>query len=156
MDKETKALLFGKMKHYGQKDDDGKSYFLTHCLQVYHIMTKITNDEDMLCAAILHDTLEDTDTTYEELVEKFGERVAKLVSMVTHDGDKDKGGYYFPRLKKEDDIDLFRDAVCIKFADRLSNISRMTAWDTGRKEHYLKRSKFWKIAVDDFMNQRIK
>lgn len=156
MDNIEKAIHFAADKHREQVDDDGLSYFEEHLCQVLNIINQITDNDDVRCAAILHDTLEDTDTTYEELVEEFGERVAKLVSMVSHDGSPEKGGYYFPRLKKEDDIDLFRDAVCIKFADRLSNLSRMAAWDIGRKEHYLKRSKFWKIAIDDFMNQRIK
>jgi len=37
----------------------------------------------------------------------------------------------------------------IKFADRLSNVSRMKPWETGRQEHYLRRSKFWKNDVND-------
>lgn len=95
------------------------------------------NNADVICAAYLHDTLEDTDTTYDELVKEFGPRVAELVYEVTQEGSKDNYGYYFPRLKS-------KDAILIKFADRASNIARMDAWPESRKEQYLNKSKFWR------------
>lgn len=135
--KTSVAHHFARVIHKGQKDDSGKPYFLAHICQVVDIITQVTSDEDIICAAYLHDAIEDTDTTYEELKEMFGQRVANLVMEVTHEGKKDEIGYYFPRLKT-------KDGILIKFADRLSNLSRMEAWDEGRKQHYLKRSKFWK------------
>ena len=130
-----KAKEFAKNKHNGQVDDSGKNYFNVHIEQVVSILQCITEDEDIISAGYLHDTIEDTQTTKEELVIEFGERVASLVLEVTHEGDKTLG-YYFPRL-------LSRDAILIKFADRLSNLSRMEAWSDKRKNHYLSRSKFW-------------
>jgi len=132
-----KAYAFAKMKHGDQKDDCGKSYFDAHVKQVAMIMKQITEEEELVMAAFLHDTIEDTNTTYEELVKEFGQRVADLVMEVTHDGTNDNFGYYFPRLKS-------KDGILLKFADRLSNLSRMESWDIGRQEHYLKKSKFWK------------
>ena len=131
------VIRFASEKHKDQKDDIGKPYFDTHILQVVSILEKVTQDPYILAAGFLHDTIEDTNTTYDELVENFGKRVADLVMEVTHDGKKDEIGYYFPRLKS-------KDAILIKFADRLSNLSRMEAWDIARQEHYLKKSKFWK------------
>lgn len=136
----SKALTFGAKAHHGQKDDNGKDYFQTHCLQVLQILTHLTKDTDVWVAAILHDTIEDTDVTYEKIKEEFGEVVADLVNELTHEGDKDTG-YIFPRLHS-------RSAIIIKFADRLSNLTRMDAWDDKRIEHYLKRSKFWKSEND--------
>ncbi len=133
----NEAWFFAEKKHKGQFDDEGKDYFLAHVTQVADIVELITNDEDVICAALLHDTIEDTDTTYEELVEHFGKRVADLVMEVTHEGKKDEKGYYFPRLHS-------KEGIMIKFADRLSNLSRMGAWPEDRKKQYLKRSKFWK------------
>ncbi len=138
MNKIIKAFKFAEKKHEGQKDDSGGDYFTEHIRHVYHIfVAKHDCDTSVLCAALLHDTLEDTDTTYEELVKEFGVKVADLVNEVTHEGSKDEYGYYFPRLKT-------REGIMIKFADRLSNLSRMESWNIGRQEHYLKRSKFWK------------
>lgn len=132
-----KAVIFAREKHKGQLDDDGIDYFSSHIQQVEQIVRKVTEDEDVICAALLHDTLEDTSTTYEELVENFGKRIADLVNEVTHEGKADSKGYYFPRLKS-------KDAILIKFADRLSNLSRMNSWPLDRQSHYLKKSKFWK------------
>ena len=132
-----KAEKFAREKHKGQKDDEGNDYFETHCRNVFRILMNVTKDNHILIAGLLHDTLEDTNTTLDELKKEFGNRVANLVYEVTHEGKKDEKGFYFPRLKT-------KEAIMIKFADRLSNISRMNNWNENRKEHYLKKSKFWR------------
>ena len=129
----TKAKNFAKHKHDGYKRDNGEDYYESHCLQVYNILQNITSDKEILCAGLLHDTIEDTNTTYEEIASKFGSRVADLVMEVTHAERKD----YFPKLKTI-------DGILIKFADRLSNLSEMTAWNEKEINQYIKRSKFWK------------
>ncbi len=139
-DKLLKAIAFAQEKHRGQLDDSGKDYFEEHCLQVYNILNTVTEDQNLLCAALLHDTYEDTDTTYEEVLRIFGKDIADLVNEVTQEGQKDSKGYYFPRLKTQ-------RGIMLKFADRLSNLSRMEAWDDKRREHYLKKSKFWKSEI---------
>lgn len=135
------AYEFAYIKHKGQLDDNGKSYFDSHIIQVVDILYKVTKDKNILATALLHDTLEDTDTTLKELEKEFGKRIAGLVYELTHEGKKDHYGYYFPRLKSQ-------KAILIKFADRLSNLSRMEAWDDKRRKHYLKISKFWKDGND--------
>jgi (p)ppGpp synthase/HD superfamily hydrolase len=131
----AKAIKFAKEKHNKQKDDEGHPYFY-HVIKVGDTIKNFTNDEEVIASAYLHDTLEDTDTTYEELVKEFGERVASIVHEVTHEGNKSRG-FYFPRLKS-------KEAIMIKLADRLHNISRMDCWDEDRQEYYLKRTRFWK------------
>lgn len=133
----TKAADFARMKHHNQLDDSGKPYFDAHIVQVVKQLEVITQDENILAAAYLHDTVEDTDTTYEELIEEFGQKVADLVMEVTHEGEKDNYGRWFPRLKT-------REGIMIKLADRNSNISRMDAWSEQRRQHYLKKTCFWK------------
>jgi (p)ppGpp synthase/HD superfamily hydrolase len=131
------AMKFAQKKHEGQIDDEGKDYFKAHVWQVFKILYTVCYDRDIIIAGLLHDTIEDTATTYNELVEHFGQRVADLVMEVTHEGKKDSKGYYFPRLRS-------KGAIMIKFADRLSNLSRMEGWEADRQKQYLKRSKFWK------------
>jgi guanosine-3',5'-bis(diphosphate) 3'-pyrophosphohydrolase len=133
----NKAKKFARIKHRGQIDDHGKNYFHGHLEQVAEIMKTVTKDPELIAAAYLHDTLEDTDTTHQDLVDRFGQRVADLVYEVTHEGKKDEKGYYFPRLES-------KDAILLKFADRLSNLSRMDCWPKGRQEQYLRKSKFWR------------
>lgn len=118
-------------------DDCGQPYFFSHIVQVVEILKKITEDKDILAAAYLHDTIEDTQTTYEEIKENFGHKIADLVMEVTHEGKKDSKGFYFPRLSS-------KEGILIKFADRLSNLSRMESWDEKRQKNYLMKSKFWK------------
>lgn len=127
-----KAVEFSKKKHGLMVDDGGKNYFQAHVIPVYFILRQITDDADTLTASLLHDTLEDTNTTYEEIVKEFGKRVADLVMEVTKEGYN-----YFPRLES-------KEAILIKFADRLSNLSRMEVWDKDRQEQYLLKSKFWR------------
>jgi len=133
----ARAKEFAEQKHGDQLDDSGLNYFIHHVLQVGQLVELVTKDDSIIAAAYLHDTLEDTDTTLSELEEKFDKRIAGLVHELTHEGHKDSRGYYFPQLKS-------RDAILIKFADRLSNLSRMEAWDDERKAQYIKKSKFWR------------
>lgn len=135
-----KAKLFAQVKHKGQLDDNGLDYFKEHIEVVANIVALVTDDEQVIIAAYLHDTLEDTNTTVQELNIEFGDKVTALVLELTQEGAKDEHGYYFPRLHSQ-------EGIMIKFADRLSNMSRMQSWDEKRRKHYLKKSKFWKSEV---------
>lgn len=140
-----RAAAAAQQMHAGQKEDTGRPYII-HPEQVYNILLQITSDHVLLAAAWLHDVIEDTECTYDDLVKEFGEEIADLVNEVTHEGKKDSLGFYFPRLKTE-------RGVLLKFADRLSNLSRMENWDEKRRAHYLKRSKFWKSQSDHEIEQ---
>ena len=70
-----------------------------------------------------------------DLVREFNKPIADLVLELTQEGDKETG-YYFPRLRS-------RKAVLVKFADRLSNLSRMDDWPGDRQQIYLEMSRFW-------------
>lgn len=131
----TKAMFFATKKHENQYDDEGKHYFF-HPMKVAEILKLITEDDNLIAAAYLHDTLEDTDTTYEELVEKFNQDIADLVVEVTK-AKNEKGEKIFPNLKTQ-------RGMILKFADRLHNISRMESWSEEKKEKYLQSSIFWK------------
>ena len=60
-------------------DDSGKSYYKAHLLQVLDTIQLVTDDEDIHCAAVLHDNIEDTYVTYDMIKHDFGQRVADLV-----------------------------------------------------------------------------
>jgi len=132
-----KALEFASEKHKGQLDDQGRPYFFAHIVQVHSILKDVTDDEEILCAGILHDVIEDTDTSYEDLIKEFNKPIADLVRELTQQGDWETG-YYFPQLKT-------RKAVMVKFADRLSNLSRMDDWPGDRQQEYLGMSRFWPV-----------
>lgn len=132
---EEKALEFASIKHAGQLDDQGRPYFFAHIIQVYSLLKNVCDDEEVLCAGILHDTIEDTGTSYEELVREFNKEIADLVLELTFQGDE-VSGRYFPLLRS-------RKAVVVKFADRLSNLVRMVDWPGDWQEGYLRNSVFW-------------
>jgi (p)ppGpp synthase/HD superfamily hydrolase len=130
-----KALEYASEKHKGQLDDQGRPYFFAHIVQVHSILKDVTEDPEILCAGILHDIIEDTDTTYKDLVHEFNKPIADLVHELTHEGNRGTG-YYFPRLRS-------KKAIIVKFADRLSNLSRMDDWHGDRQLTYLNMSRFW-------------
>lgn len=132
-----KAAAFAEYAHTGQLDDNGQDYYKAHIVQVVNILRQVTTNQDILAAAYLHDIIEDTSVTAIDLAQQFGTKVAMLVWEVTHEGQKDSTGYSFPNLSSQ-------EAIMIKFADRLSNISRMETWDQKRKDQYLKKSRFWR------------
>ncbi len=130
-----KALKYATEKHKNQLDDSGKSY-IVHPIQVCEILSMVANDDtNLLAAAYLHDVIEDCGVTYFDLERNFNKDIADLVMEVTKIViNRVK---YFPRLSTQ-------RGIMLKFADRLSNISRMESWSEKRKKHYLKSSKFWK------------
>ena len=141
-----KAIKFGTDKHEGQLDDAGQSYFAAHLLNVFNILSNVTIDENLLCAGLLHDTIEDAGVTYEELVKEFNKDIADLVMEVTHielfDKKGNKLGTSFPRLKT-------KRGIMLKFADRLSNLSRIDCWAKTRQDHYLRKSRFWYANLEE-------
>lgn len=76
------AARFAKNKHEGQMRASGEPYYL-HPMAVASILADMGLDDETIITAILHDTVEDTDTTLEELSKKFGKNVASLVDGVT-------------------------------------------------------------------------
>ena len=135
MNQTYKAIEFALKKHKGQKYNINKDFFFAHPWQVFQVLSLITKDETILCAALLHDTLEDTNTTLKELKKEFGDEVANLVYEVTNEDGEN--GKCFPRLES-------KKAIILKFADRLLNLTNIDCWSEKKQNWYLKKSKFWR------------
>ena len=76
------AFEYARAYHGGQLRKDGSPY-ITHPLEVAHLVAELGLDADSIMAALLHDTIEDTEATYEEVARRFGTTVADLVEGVT-------------------------------------------------------------------------
>ena len=76
------AFEYAKYAHQGQKRQSGEDYII-HPLMVACILARMHGDSNTICAGLLHDTLEDTKTTKEELISLFNEDIANLVDGVT-------------------------------------------------------------------------
>ena len=118
------AYEYAKVKHEGQTRKDGTPY-INHPVQVSKMVKKYFGDdpriEDYVIAAYLHDTVEDTDVTIEEIKSLFGDFVAHLVSGVTSDKklqhEMGKTEYLCYKMLNMDDT-----VLNLKLCDRLSNI----------------------------------
>jgi len=132
-----RARNFAVRAHMDQTRSDG-TQFIDHPAQTAAILKMVTDDPNLIAAGWLHDTIEDTDTTYTQLRDEFNEDIADLVSAVT------KTQYNtYPGLKDN------RRAVMLKFADRLSNLSDMAGWDDRKRAKYIMKSMFWNEGGKD-------
>ena len=118
-----KATQFAALKHCDQRRKDGKTPYIIHPISVAMILAEIGSIEDLeiLSAALLHDTLEDTDTSEHELEKIFGYRVRIIVEELT---DNDMLTF---SQRKQMQIDnapyLSKDATLVRIADKISNVS---------------------------------
>lgn len=116
-----KAYLFALDKHGNQKRKFSNDPYIKHCELVTCLLSKYTDCNEMLQAAVLHDVVEDTDCTIEEIKDMFGNRVASLVEELTNDQEAIKLiGKREHLLNKLNNIS--DDALTIKLVDRLHNI----------------------------------
>ncbi|MDQ6786538.1 MAG: HD domain-containing protein [Acidobacteriota bacterium] len=139
----TQAISFAAKKHTNQKRKgaDNEPY-INHPLEVLNLLTNVGKilDFNVLIAAVLHDTIEDTDTTAEEITELFGETVCGYVLEVTDDKSLPKATR--KQLQIEHAPNLTNGAKYIKLADKISNISDVLEnppddWSETRRSEYV-------------------
>lgn len=138
-----KALRFSADKHSEQRRKDAKaSPYINHPIQVAETLWRVgeVRDVTLLVAAILHDTIEDTATTPQEIKENFGEDVLALVLEVTDDKSLPK--QVRKQLQVEHAPHKSRSAKLLKLADKISNVSDILQsppedWSLQRKREYL-------------------
>ena len=137
-----KALAFAAHKHRDQRRKDaGASPYINHPIALADVLVNEggVSDIEVLCAALLHDTLEDTDTRQEELVNAFGSRVARVVAEVTD--DKSLSSPERKRLQIEHAPKLSAEAKLVKLADKICNLRDIVErppakWDVQRRREY--------------------
>jgi guanosine-3',5'-bis(diphosphate) 3'-pyrophosphohydrolase len=137
-----KALAFAAHKHRDQRRKDAEaSPYINHPIALADVLVNEggVTDTETLCAALLHDTVEDTATTHEELVDAFGSRIARIVAEVTYDKDLPKAER--KRLQIEHAPHISREAKLVKLADKLCNLRDVAErppakWDLARRREY--------------------
>ena len=136
MDKVTKAIEFAAKAHDGMERKKDKSPYILHPLEAAVIVGTMTDDKDVICAAVLHDVVEDTDITIEEIEDNFGSRVRVLVESETEDKRADLPPEDTWRIRKEESlIELENcgdtDVLMLWIGDKLSNMrSFYRIWKT--------------------------
>ena len=138
-----KALYFAADKHRDQRRKGaGAIPYINHPIAVAHMLSDVggITDATTLAAAILHDTVEDTDATPEELERQFGAGVAGIVAEVTDDPTLTRAA------RKQAQIDhaprLSKPAMLVKLADKVCNVTdileRPPDWPQWRKDEYVR------------------
>ena len=145
------ALAFAADKHRDQRRKDAAaSPYINHPIALANVLVQEGDvaDPAVIAAALLHDTLEDTQTTAAELRTAFGEAIARVVAEVTDDKDLPKAER--KRLQVEHAATLSREAKLVKLADKICNLRDMAdhppaKWDLVRRREYFD----WAKAVID-------
>jgi len=145
------ALAFAAHKHRDQRRKDAAaSPYINHPIALANVLVRegAVSEPEVIAAALLHDTVEDTQTSAGELRTAFGERVARIVEEVTDDKSLPKAER--KRLQIEHAAAISREAKLVKLADKICNLRDMAdhppaSWDLVRRREYFD----WAKAVID-------
>ena len=121
-----RAIVFAVRAHAGT-ERRGKGFpYIVHPLEAMEIVATMTPDQELLAAAALHDTVEDTDVTIAQIQTEFGDRVAELVAMERDEPHQSRDSIENWRARKQTAIDRLarasRDAKIVALGDKLSNM----------------------------------
>ena len=127
MDLFEQALIFAMEKHRGQTRKDSAAPYLLHPMEVAAIAATMTDDPEVLAAALLHDTVEDAGVDPQEITDRFGDRVAELVFSETEDrpdGAPDEASWF---TRKASSLNRFRSmndrgVRILWISDKLANL----------------------------------
>ena len=122
-----RAIVFAVDAHAGMLRKGTQTPYIAHPLEALAIAAGITVDEEVLAAAVLHDVLEDTAVTAEQMRSEFGDRVLALVQSDSEDKREDRPAAETWHERKQETIDFLRekatqDEKIIALADKLANI----------------------------------
>ena len=139
----SRAYHFAAGKHVAQRrKGEAAEPYINHLTEVAHMVAEATqgHDPEAVIAAVLHDCVEDTETTFAELEAAFGPRVAALVGEVTDDKSLEK--QVRKDLQVEHAAHASPAAKMIKLADKTSNLRSMAAsppagWSDQRRMEYV-------------------
>jgi len=150
LSKLLKAIGYAAEQHKRQRrkgipeNSETLTPYINHVLRVANLLNDAgITDVDILCAAVLHDTIEDTDTTQSHLRRQFGDRVVSLVLEVTDDKTLPK--MERKRLQIEHAPELSHEAALIKLADKVDNIRDLSSeppnWPPERVQAYFEHAR---------------
>ncbi len=155
-EKIREAIKFSKKKHQGQNRLTGEKYW-KHPAQVTLNVIEYQCDTETICAALLHDVIEDTTATLEDIKEKFGEEIKFLVDGMSEDKNiqdkKERKIKYHEKIKRYGEED--KRIYYIKFADILHNIKTIKVKGKQAAERYISEVKNFYLPIAEKMNEEI-
>ena len=138
-----RAIIFAVKAHAGT-ERRGKGFpYIVHPMEAMEIVATMTNDQELLAAAALHDTVEDTDVTVEQLRTEFGDRVADIVAFESDSMQEGVSEEESWRSRKQAGIERLsratRDEKIVALGDKLSNMRAIA------RDYAEKGDAFWNI-----------
>lgn len=138
-----RAIVFAVKSHHNT-ERRGKGFpYIVHPMEAVEVVATITPDQELLAAAALHDTIEDTDVTVEQICAEFGDRVANLVHAESDRFVEGLSEAESWRDRKQEAIDRLaaapHDAKIVALGDKLSNMRAI--W----RDYQVKGDELWKI-----------
>lgn len=133
-----KSLVFATKYHKGQKRKYTYEPYIIHPISVAEIVKTVAHTDDMICAALLHDVIEDTECTFEIISNEFNINICQMVEMLTDVSKKSDGNRFIRRQ-----IDLAHTALSspeaktIKLADLIDNTKSIVGYDKNFAKIYL-------------------
>lgn len=131
-----RAYTYAARAHLGQYRKKTKVPYFTHIITTMNYAVELTQETEVLQAAILHDTVEDTWVTFDDLKKEFGDRVARLVEAETEDKRRGMPAAQTWEIRKRETIECLKaasqDAKLIVLADKTANLESIA-----REQHYL-------------------
>ena len=122
-----RAIIFAAKAHAGAVRRDGHTPYILHCTEAAAIAATMTQDQEVLAAAVLHDVVEDTDVTAETLEAEFGSHVAQLVGAMSENKRPELSPEDTWLVRKEETIAALEESTDLAvaqlyLADKLSNL----------------------------------
>jgi myo-inositol-1(or 4)-monophosphatase len=122
-----KAVIFAAAAHSGMTRKGSRIPYLSHPVEAAAIVAEMTDDQELITAAVLHDVIEDTEVTVQDLTIYFGERIAYYVGCETEDKRRELPPEATWMFRKQESINFLlnradRNAKMLALADKLSNL----------------------------------
>ena len=123
----SEAIVFAAKAHDGMRRKKSEAPYILHPMEAAVIVGTMTNDQNLIAAAALHDVVEDTEFSIEEIEAKFGSRVRELVSAETEDKRADLPPSETWRIRKEESLEVLKNAedldiLMVWLGDKLANM----------------------------------
>jgi len=138
-----RAIVFAVRAHAGT-ERRGKGFpYIVHPMEAVEIVATMTRDQELLAAAVLHDTVEDTDVTIEQIRDEFGDRVAALVASESENKDCGVSKEESWHARKQDAIERLSsaslDSKIVALGDKLSNMRAIA------RDYAVQGDKLWSL-----------
>ena len=123
----SEAIAFAVKAHDGMRRKKSDAPYILHPMEAAVIVGTMTDDQNLIAAAALHDVVEDANITIDEIEEKFGKRVRKLVESETEDKRDDLPPESTWRIRKEESLEVLKNTddigvLMVWLGDKLANM----------------------------------